>query len=95
MLGLAVGLFSSIILILLSPSIMGIDGAEVVGAKRRLIQMNAIFPLTNPGILSIPLGFLAAIIGSLMRPEPEAERKFAELKVRAHTGLGAEKATSH
>jgi cation/acetate symporter len=45
--------------------------------------------------LSIPLGFLAAIIGSLMKREPEAEAKFAELKVRAHTGLGSEKATAH
>lgn len=78
--GLLVGLLSSIILIIISPSIMG---------------KSAIFPLTNPGIVSIPLGFLAAYFGSLLRPEPEAEAKFAELKVRAHTGLGAEKATSH
>ena len=54
-----------------------------------------IFPLENPGILSIPLGFVAAIIGSLLKPEPDAEAKFAELRVRAHTGLGAEKATAH
>jgi cation/acetate symporter len=27
--------------------------------------------------------------------DPEAEAKFAELRVRAHTGLGSEKATSH
>jgi cation/acetate symporter len=94
-LGLAVGLVSSIVLIILSPSIMGIDAPDVVAAKRHLIQADAIFPLTNPGILSIPLGFLAAIVGSLMKREPEAEAKFAELKVRAHTGLGSEKATSH
>ncbi len=94
-LGLAVGLVSSIVLIILSPSIMGIDAPDVVAAKRHLIQADAIFPLTNPGILSIPLGFLAAIIGSLMKREPEAEAKFAELKVRAHTGLGSEKATAH
>ena len=94
-LGLAVGLVSSIVLIILSPSIMGVDGPTVAAAKRHLIQSPAIFPLTNPGIVSIPLGFLAAIIGSLIRPEPEAEAKFAELRVRAHTGLGAEKASSH
>ncbi len=93
--GLAVGLISSIVLIILSPSIMGVDGPEVVAAKRHLIQGNPIFPLTNPGILSIPLGFLAAIIGSLLKREPAAEAKFAELKVRAHTGLGSEKATAH
>jgi len=94
-LGLLVGLLSSIILIVLSPSIMGIDGPEVAESKRRLIQMNALFPLTNPGILSIPLGFIAAILGSLWKQDPDAESKFAELKVRAHTGLGSEKAISH
>ncbi len=93
--GLAVGLLASIALILVSPSIMGIDGPEVLASKRHLIQMNAIFPLNNPGILSIPIGFLAAILGSLLRPEPEAEAKFEELQVRAQTGLGAEKATAH
>jgi cation/acetate symporter len=93
--GLAVGLVSSIVLIILSPSIMGVDAPTVAAAKRHLIQSPAIFPLTNPGILSIPLGFLAAIIGSLVRPEPDAEAKFAELRVRAHTGLGSEKASSH
>jgi cation/acetate symporter len=94
-LGLAVGLLSSIALIVLSPSIMGIDGPEVAEAKRRLIQAPAIFPLTNPGIVSIPLGFLAAILGSLWRREPAAEARFAELKVRAHTGLGAEQGGGH
>jgi cation/acetate symporter len=94
-LGLAVGLVSSIVLIILSPSIMGIDAADVVAAKRHLIQADAIFPLTNPGIVSIPLGFLAAILGSLLKREPGAEAKFTELKIRAHTGLGAEKATAH
>ena len=93
--GLGVGLLASMVLILLSPSIMGIDGPEVLAAKRHLIQMQPIFPLNNPGILSIPIGFLAAILGSLLRPELNAEAMFTELQVRAHTGLGAEKATSH
>jgi len=78
--GLATGLLSSLILILLSPSIMKGD---------------AIFPLENPGIVSIPLGFLGAVIGALTGREPEAEEKFTELNVRANTGLGAEKAVAH
>jgi len=89
--GLATGLASSIILILLSPSIMTVDPASVTGAARHLIQRAPIFPLENPGIISIPLGFLGAFIGTLLRREPEAEAKFAELTVRANTGLGAEK----
>jgi cation/acetate symporter len=87
--GLATGLASSLILIILSPSIMAIDAPGV--AARHLIQHQAIFPLENPGIISIPLGFLGAVIGTLMRREPEAEARFAELTVRANTGLGAEK----
>lgn len=78
--GLAGGLISSIGLILISP----------VG-----ILNTPWFPLENPGIVSIPLGFIAAIFGSLIKREPEAEAKFDELTVRAHTGLGAEKATAH
>ncbi|HEV8185548.1 MAG TPA: sodium/solute symporter [Chthoniobacterales bacterium] len=77
--GLAVGLLSSIVLILISPDFM----------------KSPLFPLKNPGILSIPLGFLGAIVGTLLGREPEAEAKFAELSVRANTGLGAEKASLH
>ena len=72
---------------------MKVDPPTVVGAARHLIQRPPIFPLENPGILSIPLGFLGAILGTLLRREPEAESRFAELIVRANTGLGAEEAT--
>jgi cation/acetate symporter len=74
---------------------MGIDAADVPAAKRHLIQAAPLFPLTNPGIVSIPLGFLAAILGTLLTREPSAEAQFTELAVRANTGLGAEKATPH
>lgn len=79
--GLATGLISSLALIMLSPSLM---------------KSNPIFPLENPGIVSIPLGFLGAIVGTLLgRVEPAAEAKYAELNVRANTGLGSEKAEAH
>src|SRR5436190_9780256 len=93
-LGLATGLVASLALIIISPSIMKVDPPGVVGAARHLIQRPAIFPLENPGILSIPLGFLGAILGTLLSREPRAESRFAELSVRANTGLGAEKATT-
>lgn len=93
--GLGTGLAASILLIILSPSIMGIDPPGVTAAARHLIQSPAIFPLENPGILSIPLGFLGAILGTLSGREPQAEEKYDELLVRASTGLGAEKATPH
>jgi cation/acetate symporter len=51
--------------------------------------------LENPGIVSIPLGVLAAFLGSLFTREPGADAKFTELTVRANTGLGSEKASVH
>ena len=90
--GLAAGLASSVGLILVSPSFMGVDGPEVADSARRMIQLDALYPLRNPGILSIPIGFLAAWLGSLAGREPAAEEKFVELTVRANTGLGAETA---
>ena len=77
--GLLVGLLSSIVLILVSPDFM----------------KDAWFPLKNPAIVSIPLGFLGAFLGTFLSREPSAENLFAELKVRANTGLGAEKASTH
>ncbi len=91
--GLAVGLVSSVGLILVSPSFMGLDGPEVAGGARRMIQAATWYPLKNPGIVSIPLGFLAAYLGSILSAEPSAEAKYVELSVRANTGLGAEKAS--
>jgi cation/acetate symporter len=94
--GLATGLISSLVLIVISPSIMGIDGPAVAKAARHLIQAKPLFPLENPGIVSIPLGFLAAFLGTLMsRRDPAAEHKFTELEVRANTGLGSETAIAH
>jgi cation/acetate symporter len=81
-------------LIIVGPSIMKVEPPGVAASARHLIQHAPIFPLENPGILSIPIGFLAAILGTLFRREPQAEARLAELTVRAHTGLGAEKALS-
>jgi cation/acetate symporter len=86
--GLGVGLVGSIALIVVSPSIMGTD-------DKALIHGVPLYPLKNPGIVSIPLGFLAAIVATLATRETSAEERFVELTVRAHTGLGAEQATPH
>ncbi len=93
--GLGSGLASSILLILISPSIMGVDAPDVAATARHLIQRTPIFPLENPGIISIPVGFIGAILGTLLSRETESQLRFAELQVRANTGLGAEKASGH
>jgi cation/acetate symporter len=93
--GLGSGLVSSLVLIVVSPSIMGVDGPNVAASARHLIQSPALFPLDNPAIVSIPLGFLGAWLGTLMSREPQSEDKWVELEVRANTGLGSEKAIAH
>src|SRR5882724_6736702 len=89
--GLGTGLVASILLIIIGPSIMGVDAPGATAAAH-LIQSPPIFPLENPGLLSIPLGFAGAILGTLLGREPAAEAKYDELLVRASTGIGAEKA---
>jgi cation/acetate symporter len=85
--GMLVGLTSAVVLIVLSPAVMGVDGPAT--AVRHLIQRPSIFPLDNPAIVSVPLGFAAAVLGTLLGREPEAEAAYSELNVRANTGLGA------
>lgn len=86
--GMLTGLVSSLVLIVLGPAVMGIDPPEA--AVRHVIQHAPLFPLENPGILSVPLGFLGAVVGTLLTKDPEAEAIFSELNVRSNTGLGAE-----
>jgi len=45
-------------------------------------------PLENPGLISIPLGFLLAALGALSSRERDQD-KFAEMEVRSLTGAGA------
>ncbi|CAK0742125.1 Uncharacterized symporter YwcA [Gammaproteobacteria bacterium] len=47
------------------------------------------FPLKNPGIISIPIGFLGVLIGSLLFRERRAEEMWEELYVRQNTGIHA------
>jgi len=54
-----------------------------------------LFPLRNPGLISIPLGFLAVMLGSLLYRDPRAETLWSELYVRQHTGLSAAGSHSH
>ena len=54
-----------------------------------------ILKLKNPGIISIPLGFLAAILASLAFPSRRSEEMFDEVYVRQNTGIGMAKAIDH
>ncbi|RNB58422.1 cation acetate symporter [Brevibacillus gelatini] len=78
--GMLVGLFSSLILVALSPNVW-----NPVAGKAILVG-EALFPLPNPGIVSIPLGFLAAWIGTLLSSSRN-DAKYDEILVRANTGI--------
>ncbi|GAA5064733.1 solute symporter family protein [Nocardia callitridis] len=82
------GLISTIILIVFSPAVSGNKSAMVPGADFDW------FPLSNPGIVSIPLAFVLGIVGTLVGPKDDPG-KAAEMEVRSLTGVGAEKAVAH
>ena len=56
------------------------------------------WPLTNPGLGSIPFGFLCAIvftyIGDAVARDSRAAARYAEIEVRSLTGLGMEEAVA-
>lgn len=83
------GLISSITLILFSPVVWGAETSFFPEVDL------AVYPLTNPGIVSIPLSFLLGWIGSITSKTREDVGKQAEMEVRSLTGVGAEKATEH
>lgn len=74
--GVTVGLVSAVVLALMGPA---------------FLKGNAIFPIVNPTILSLPLGFLGAVLGTYIGGRSmEDEARFDEVMFRAQTGVGAE-----
>jgi cation/acetate symporter len=87
--GVLFGVGSALLLIIISPIVWGgPPGEPDTGAFTW-------YDLNNPGIVSIPMGFLGCILGTLVSRERVTERSFDELYVRSETGLGAEKALVH
>ncbi|MBY6348715.1 solute symporter family protein [Rhodococcoides corynebacterioides] len=83
------GLISTIVLIIFSPAVSGSKTAMIPGSDF------AWFPLSNPGIVSIPLAFLLGAIGTLTSKDNESKEKAAEMEVRSFTGVGVEKVVAH
>jgi cation/acetate symporter len=65
------------------------DDTSLVGLEKPL------FELKNPGLISIPLGFLAVLLGSLLYRDRRAEEMWDELYVRQNTGILAAKSHAH
>src|SRR3954464_3361418 len=82
--GVLFGVISSIALVIVSPKVW--PGADTVTGSP------VGWELSNPGIVSIPLGFIGCWLGTMLSSEHGAERTYHELYVRSETGLGSEKA---
>ena len=83
------GLGSAILLIAFSPVVSGAETSMIAGADFSW------FPLSNPGLVSIPLAFFLGWLGTVLDRNTESAVKQAEMEVRSLTGVGAEKAVDH
>ena len=76
------GLGSSVLLVFFSPVVSGSPGSLFPDVDFHW------FPLSNPGLISIPFGFFCGWLGTILNREYDP-RKFAEMEVRSLTGVGA------
>jgi cation/acetate symporter len=82
------GLIVTIVLIVFSPAVSGTSTSMVKTAHFDW------FPLSNPGLVSIPVSFFLGWLGTVLSKERTTE-KYAEMEVRALTGAHSDKATAH
>jgi cation/acetate symporter len=79
--GILAGLGSCVLLVGVGPTVIGPQGIWFKSST-------PLFPLDNPGIISIPVGFAAAYLGTLWSREPSfAGRTFERLRLLALTGI--------
>ncbi|HCT76785.1 MAG TPA: cation acetate symporter, partial [Micromonosporaceae bacterium] len=77
------GLGTAVLLVFFSPVVSGTAGSVFATQDWQW------FPLSNPGIISIPAGFFFGWLGTVLSREPADPEKYAEMEVRALTGAGA------
>ncbi len=65
------------------------DGTSMMGLEKPL------YPLKNPGIVSIPVGFLSAVLFALLFRSKKEEDALDELYVRQNTGIGVADVLKH
>ncbi len=83
------GLVMCVGLVFFSPVVSGSETALFTGSDW------SYFPLSNPGIVSIPFGFFMGWLGTVTARERTSEDRYPELEVRSLTGAGAETAVHH
>jgi cation/acetate symporter len=92
--GILVGLVSAMMLVLISPSVLTGSSVEAVVGPRAIIPVEPLSPFMNPALFSVPLGFLACVIGTLVggrgaerEQEQRIQTDYDEIYVRSLTSL--------
>ena len=81
---MVVGLVTSVGLVVVSPNVFSPD------AGKAMFVGEALYPLSTPGIVSIPLGFIAGYVGTLVSRKPASrddQASYDEILVRSNTGI--------
>jgi Na+(H+)/acetate symporter ActP len=89
--GIYGGLIAAITLVACSPVVSG-NVDPPTGRNLSLLPASvdfSWFPLENPGLVSIPFGFLCAVTGTYLARTRGDPSRYSELSVRALTGIGA------
>jgi len=74
--GMTAGLISSVVLAMIGPAMRGAD---------------ALWPLVNPTVVSLPLGFLGAVLGTFIAGrDRENEKRFDAFLLQVHTGIASD-----
>lgn len=77
------GLISALVLVAVSPNVWNPVEGKAIFVGDPLIM------LTNPALISVPLGFLGGFIGTLISKETD-EAKYREVEVKAQTGISVQ-----
>nr|WP_279664280.1 cation acetate symporter [Ectobacillus ponti] len=87
--GMLFGLITAIVLVAISPNVWNPVAGKAIFVGTPLIT------LTNPGIISIPVGFIAAYLGTVLSSRKVDQAKFDEILVKSNTGHGVSGVSNH
>lgn len=79
--GMLVGLFTALVMVAVSPNVFDPTPGKAILTGTPLVS------LTNPALVSVPVGFLSAYLGAIFFGRPESDAKFDEVIVKANTGI--------
>ncbi|MFD2208239.1 cation acetate symporter [Virgibacillus halophilus] len=81
--GMVGGMIASLVTVMMGPNVMD--------PNHGWILKNAVVPLHNPGIIAIPIGFICAILASLLTAKKDSVHQWQEFHYRSQTGLAPKK----